>query len=336
MNDLTDITEVAHMGLPHDPAFKPFVQHPTFIRHLLQVFPMRFLEEGRIAGLRSVRSGRVGAMLARRRADAVWEARMLNGELVYLIVECQSYVDPAMPGRMLQFGGMVVLDLIEAPSPVHGYGKRRYPRVVGLVVYSGKGAWSAPLDAAEGMGVHEAADRRAVPTFEYRVVDLRRMMLPGGRGNVAVLLQRMQLCDSPEELREAAQPLRRLGEVEGIEKVERLARGYALWTTEVLLPVMGVDEVEVSGNLEEVLGLLEGWGMNWAERIEEKGLEKGRLIGLREILVIIAKGRIGESQAQSMSKLLEQVSDPQRLLEIGDRLDEGISGEALLARLGHG
>ena len=62
MNDFTDITEVAHMGLPHDPAFKPFVQHPTFIRHLLQVFPMRFLEEGQIAGLRSVRSGRVGAV----------------------------------------------------------------------------------------------------------------------------------------------------------------------------------------------------------------------------------------------------------------------------------
>ena len=312
------------------------MQHPTFIRHLLQVFPARCLEEGQIAGLRGVRSGRVGAMLARRRADAVWEARMLNGELVYLIVECQSYVDPAMPGRMLQFGGMVVLDLIEAPPPVHGYGKRRYPRVAGLVVYSGKGAWSAPLDAAEGMGVSAAADRRAVPTFEYRVVDLRRMMLPGGWGNVAVLPQRMQLCDSPEELREAAQPLQMLGEVKGIEKVEWLARGFALWTTKLLLPAMGVDEVGASGNPEEVLDLLESRGMTWAERIKAKGIEEGRLIGLREILVIIAKGRIGESQAQSMSKLLEQVSDPQRLLEIGDRLDEGISGEALLARLGHG
>ncbi len=94
-----------------------------------------------------------------------------------------------------------------------------------------------------------------------------------------------------------------------------------------------MDEVEVSGNLEEVLGLLEGWGMNWAERIEEKGLEKGRLIGLREMLVIVAKGRIGESRAQSLSKLLEPVSDPQRLIEVGTWLNDGLSGEALLARL---
>ena len=117
MDNFEDITEVAHMGLPHDPAFKFFVQHPTFIRHSPQVFPMRFLEEGQIAGLRSVRSVRVGAMLKRRRADAVWEAWMLNGELVYLIVECQSYVDPAMPGRRLQFGGMVVFNLIETLPP---------------------------------------------------------------------------------------------------------------------------------------------------------------------------------------------------------------------------
>ena len=111
-----------------------------------------------------------------------------------------------------------------------------------------------------------------------------------------------------------------------------LARDFALRTTEALPPAMGVDEVEVSANLEEVLDLLESRRMNWAERTERKG----RLKGLREMLVIIAKGRIGESRAQWLSKLLEQVSDPQRLLGIGDWLEEGISGEALLARLVHG
>ena len=315
------------MGLPHDPAFKLFVQHPTFIRHLLQVFPMPFLEEGRIVGLRSVRSGRVGAMLDRRRADAVWE----GGELVYLIVECQSYVDLAMPGRMLHFGGIVVLDLIETPPVTQEYSQRRYPRVVGLVVYSGERQWSAPLDAAEGMRVERAAERRAVPTFEYRVVDLRRMLLPGDRGNVAVRLQRMQLSESPEALREAALPLRGLSEVEGIVRVGRLARAFALWTTEVLLPGLGVDEVEVSANLEEVLDLLESREMTWAEKMREQG----RLKGLREMLVTFAERRIGDSTAQSLSKLLEPITDPQRLIEVGIWLGDGISGEALLARLRH-
>ena len=97
---------------------------------------------------------------------------------------------------------------------------------------------------------------------------------------------------------------------------------------------MGVDDVEVSGGLEGVLDLLESRGMNWAERMCEEGREQGRLIGRREMLMEKAKNRIGESMAQSLAKLLEPVSDPERILEIGDWLDEGIGGEALLARLG--
>ena len=228
-----------------------------------------------------------------------------------------------------------MLDLIETPNVAHGYSQRRYPRVVGLAVYSGEREWSALLDAAEGMGVGRAAERRAVPTFEYRVVDLRRIPLPGGKGNLAVRLQRMQVSESLEALREAALPLRGLGDVEGVVRVRRLARAFALWTTEVLLPGLGVEQVEVSANLEEVLDLLESQGMNWAEKMREQGRRQGRLTGLRELLVVLAERRSGKSTAQSLSKLLETVTDPQRLIEVGIWLDDGMSGDALLARLRH-
>ena len=79
------------------------------------------------------------------------------------------------------------------------------------------------------------------------------------------------------------------------------------------------------------MDLLESQGMNWAEKMREQG----RLRGLREMLVVLAERRIGDSTSQSLSELLEPITDPQRLIEVGIWLGDGISGEALLARLRH-
>ena len=87
--------------------------------------------------------------------------------------------------------------------------------------------------------------------------------------------------------------------------------------------------VEVGDNLEEVWDLLESWGMTWADKMREQG----RLEGLRQMLVVLAERRSGKSTAKSLSKLLEPITDPQRLIEVGIWLGDGISGEALLARL---
>ena len=338
---VTDTTDVAHLGLPRDPAFKLFAQNPTFIRHLLRVFPIRFLDECDIVKLRRGQASHVGPELERRRADALWEAEMKDGELVYLIVECQSYVAYDMHTRMLHFGARVLHDLSGAPPTKWGYTTEYNPRVVGLVVYSGEREWNAPLDTAESMRVKKPEDRRRVRTFEYDVLDLRRVQLPGVEGNLAVLLQRLYLCATPGQLHEAAEPLRGLEEWQEIESAEDLGRAFARWISGVLLPAMGVEGVSRSDRLIEVLGLLEDGGMNWAEEIRtnaheqgleqgheqgleqglerglKRGLERGRLKGLREMLARDAERRLGEPMTDSLAELLESVSDPQQLFETG-------------------
>ncbi len=338
---VTDTTDVAHIGLPRDPAFERFVQNPTFIGHFLRMFPIRFLDECDIVKFGRGQASRVGPEFERRRADALWEAEMKDGELVYLIVECQSYVACDMHTRMPHFGGIVLHDLSGAPPTKWGYTTKYNPRVIGLVVCSGEREWNAPLDTAESMRVKKPEDRRRVPTFEHDVLDLRRVPLPGVEGNLAVLLQRLYLCSTPGQLHEAADPLRGLEERQAIESAEDLGRALARWISWVLLHTMGVKGVSRSDRPIEVLGLLEDGGMNWADEIRtnaleqglERGTERGRPNGLREMLARDAGRRLGEPMTESLAELVESVSDPQQLFEISDWLACGMSGKDLLTRL---
>ena len=328
MTRFPEPTGIAELRLPHDASFKLFVRHPTFIRHLLRAFPVSSVKEEDIVELRGVPSSFVGADLEQRRVDSVWVLEMRDGELVYLLVECQSHVDHTMHWRMFHATGILGLSLSRNPPRGRGYTAMRSPRIRGLVVYSGAQEWNVPLDTAEAVGISDSGDQSGEPSCCYQLLDLRRVELPAEEGNVAVLLQRLQVCDSPDGLHTAAGPLRELA---GREGDSRLATAFASWVSGVLLPAMGVEGAIQTDRLEEVLDMLAKERMNWAERMREEG----RLDGQRELLVGIAGARFGPSMTQTLATLLESVSDPQRLKQVGEWLTAGMSGDALLARLGH-
>ena len=150
----------------------------------------------------------------------------------------------------------------------------------------------------------------------------RRCPDPGGNENLAVVLVRLQRCESPDELRAAAQPLTKWT---GSAEHAWLAGAFAAWISKVLIPGLGVTDATQSDNLKEVLDMLEAESMTWADRMRAKGE--------RKLILRQARIRFGEQLADRLSGLLDGVADTDRLEEIGEWLLVCDSGDTLLARL---
>ncbi len=170
--------------------------------------------------------------------------------------------------------------------------------------------------------------------MECPVLDLRRCNDPGGEQTLAVLLGRLQRCESPEAILAAPQPVK---DWAGSEQGNAgLAGAFAAWISRVLVPDLGVLDATRSDKLEEVLEMLETESMTWADRMRAEGRREGRqeaLAGERRLLLRQARIRFGEALAGSLAALLEGIADANRLEEIGEWLLVCDSGDALLARL---
>ncbi len=330
------------MRIPHDPAFKRFVLNLTFIRHLLRAHPLAGIDEAEVVAIEDASANFVDPRLAQRLPDAVWRLRMADGTITFLLVECQSEVDPSMPFRMLNAVSALYLALSQAPPPQSEYSAAAVPRIKHLTIYSGKRPWSAAGEVGQAITVRCAEAERDIPRMQCPVLDLRRWPDPGGEGNIAVLLGRLQRCESPEALLAAAEPLKQW---HGSESHASLAGAFAAWISHVRVPELGVLDAVKSDIIEDVLDMLETESVTWADRIRDEGRREGRdegrregrdegLAGERKLLLRQAQIRFGEALAGSLAALLDGIADADRLEQVGEWLLVCDSGDALLARLG--
>ena len=327
------------MRLPHDAAFKRFVLNLTFVRHLLHAFPLAGVDAAEVVAIEDASANLVGPRLGQRLPDAVWRLTLQDGTITFLLLECQSEVDPSMPFRMLNAVSTLYLALSQSPPQKPEYSAGSVPRVKHLTIYSGQRPWSAAGEVGEAITVRCAEGERDIPRMECPVLDLRRWPDPGGGGgNIAVLLGRLQRCESPEELLAAAEPLKKWY---GSESDAGLAGAFAAWISHVRIPELGVTGAVKSDILRDVLDMLETESVTWADRIRDEGRREGRrqgrdegLAGERKLLLRQAQIRFGEALAGSLAALLEGIADADRLEQVGEWLLVCDSGDALLARLG--
>jgi len=208
---------------------------------------------------------------------------------------------------------------------------RWVPRVKHLIIYSGKRPWTAAGEVGQAIRVRSLEEERDIPRMECPLLELWRCPDPGGEENLAVLLGRLQRCDSPAALRAAAEPLKKWPKT---ESQGALGRAFAAWVSEVLIPDLGVPDAAKSYDLKEVLDMLETESLTWADRVRAEGRDEGRREGERKLLLRQARIRFGEALARSLAVRLEGIADVDRLEEIGEWLLVCESGDALLSRLG--
>ena len=319
---------VIEMRVPRDSSFKLFVLNQTFIRHLLQAYPLTGIDLSEVVAIDATSPNFVGPYMRQRVADAVWRLTLANGELVYLLVECQDKVDPTMPFRMLHAVSTLYFALSNNPPKEFGYSASAVPRIKHLTIYSGKRRWTPAGEVGAAISVRSADAEKDIPRMECPLLDLRRCPDPGGNENLAVLLGRLQRCDSPEALRAAAAPLRGWSRNAAYAL---LAGAFASWISEVLIPDLGVPDAMKSDNLDEVLDMLEDETLTWADRMRDEGRHEGRLAGERKLLLRQARIRFGESVAGSLAAALERIADTDHLEKVGEWLLICDSGDALLA-----
>ena len=100
-DSLATVMSVIEMRVARDAAFKRFVLHRTFIRHLLDAYRLPGLNPALVEQVEEAAANLVGPDLPQRLTDAVWRLRLSDDQTAHLLVECQSQSDPSMPYRML-------------------------------------------------------------------------------------------------------------------------------------------------------------------------------------------------------------------------------------------
>lgn len=194
---------IAELRLPRDSAFKRFVHNATFVRDLLRAHPFQGLDAERIERIEEGTANLIGPDLSQRLVDSAWRLTMQDGELVYLLLECQSEPDATMPLGMLHAIATPYLSM--SRDPPTGYTATQLPGVWHLTVYSGRPRWTTTGEVAELI----AAGTGDVPRMACPVLELRRWKEPGWEGNLAVLLALLQRCMDPEALCRLGAPLLR-------------------------------------------------------------------------------------------------------------------------------
>ncbi len=136
------------MAMPVDASIKRFMRNRRLLLHLLRLFPVRSISVDQIEDLGQDCTNLIGPKVDQRELDSLWWLQMKDGELVFLIIECQSRPDTSMHWRMFHATGILGLRLSQSPPRHLGYTSTCNPLLRGLVVYSGRRAWKVPLDTA--------------------------------------------------------------------------------------------------------------------------------------------------------------------------------------------
>jgi hypothetical protein len=288
--------------------------------------------------LELVASSHISDDLRTRDDDLIWRVRRADGWLyIYLLLEFQSQVDPYMAVRIMAYVALLYQGLIHSgqltPSGT-------LPPVVPLVLYNGRGRWSAAQNIETLVEPIPGALATYRPHLAYLLIDEGRyteeQLAP--LRNVAAALFRLENSHTPTDVQRVLATL-----VAWLDDPAHagLRRAFTVWLRRVLLPArlpeVVIPEVQ---DLVEVHTMLAERVIEWTQQWKEEGLREGRREGLqqglaaeRALLVRQARRRFGATCAEALGPLLEACAETEALAEVGEWIVTYDSGEALLARV---
>ena len=327
----------------HDAAYKDLFSHPRMVEDLLRGFAApEWSDALDFTTLEKLPAEYVSDDLRRRHGDLVWRLRFRETWLYLLVMlEFQSSTDPYMAVRILVYTGLLYQDLIRrgALGP-----DERLPPVLPVVLYNGRRRWTAPVEVADLIAPVGEALARFQPSQRYFLLDqgscgeddLPRRNLVSA---LVALENSRSAAELPELLEVLSDWLRGPGE-------DELRRAFVEWVRRVLprgrfagAALPGVQDLE-GGEM-----MLAERAKEWTEQLlregREQGLERGLEQGLergraeeRALLCRLAARKFDAETAERLSGLLDCLTDPERLAEVGDWIIECGTGADLLDRTG--
>ena len=314
---------------------------PTMVRALLRLLPKALTAELDPRTLRRLPTTHVGPGLRQRHADMPWRiaCRPAAGRPpwphVLLTLEFQATVDRHMVLRVETYTALLRQDLLREGR--FAGPNRELPRILPVVVYTGRERWNAPL----GVRALTAPGPEALASLqpEATCVLLDGPALPDEdvRRNLAAALITVQSCAEasrmPERVAGLLGLLRRTGDAalgkalrDGLRRMLETRFGGELprrWMEEPMTLEHRMDE----------------WEQEWFRQGREEGIRYGREEGRAEeraLLLRLTARRFGADTAEALGRLLEGVVDADRLSEVGEMIVDCRTGGELLDRAGHG
>ena len=323
----------------HDAAYKDLFSHPRMVEDLLRGFAApEWSDALDFTTLEKLPAEYVSDDLRRRHGDLVWRLRFQETWLYLLVMlEFQSSTDPYMAVRILVYIGLLYQDLIRrgALGP-----DERLPPVLPVVLYNGRRRWTAPVEVADLIAPVGEALARFQPSQRYFLLDqgscgeddLPRRNLVSA---LVALENSRSAAELPELLEALSDWLRGPGE-------DELRRAFVEWVGRVLprgrftgTALPGVQDLEGGG------AMLAERAKEWTEQLLREGREQGLEQGLergraeeRALLCRLAARKFDAETAERLSGLLDRLTDPERLAEVGDWIIECGTGADLLDRTG--
>ena len=349
---------------------------PTMVRALLRLLPNALTAELDPRTLRRLPTTHVGPGLRQRHADMPWRiaCRPAAGEPphppVLLTLEFQATVDRHMALRVETYTALLRQDLLREGRRLAGP-NRELPRVLPVVVHTGRERWNAPLGVRALTAPGPEALAPLQPEAACVLLDGPALADDDVRRNLAAALIAVQSCVEasrmPERVAGLLGLLRRTGDAElgkalrdGLRRMLETRFGGELprrWMEEPMTLEHRMDEWEQEwfrqGREEgraEVLQALQArqLGANGADveepmtlehrmdEWEQKWFRQGREEGRAEERALLrrqAARRFGAGTAEALAGLLEGVDDANRLAEIGEMIVDCGTGSELLARV---
>ena len=337
---------------------------PTMVRALLRLLPAALTAELDPRTLRRLPTAHVGSGLRQRHADMPWRiaCRRRTGEPprphVLLTLEFQATVDRHMALRVEAYTALLRQDLLREGRRLAGP-NRELPRVLPVVVYTGRERWRAPLNVRALTAPGPEALAPLQPEAACVLLDGPALPDDDIRRNLAAALIAVQSCAEasrmPERVAGLLGLLRRTGDAElgkalrdGLRRMLETRFGGEWprrWMEEPMTLEHRMDEWEQEwfrqGREEGVRwGREEGIRQGIRQGVRQ-GREEGREEGRAEeraLLLRLTARRFGAGTAEALAGLLEGVDDADRLAEVGEMIvDCGTGGELLdRARQGPG
>ena len=334
-----------------DAAYKRLFSRPGMVRDLLRGFAARDWSETLDFGsLTPLPASYVSRDLQQRHGDLVWRVRFGGERWLYLVLllEFQSGVDRAMAVRMLTYSGLLYQRLV-AEGVLRERGE--LPPVLPVVIYNGRSPWTAPADVSELIAAGGPALARYQPSQQYFLLDEGRV--DGGSLPAGNLVSALIALETNRDRARLPALLDTLIGLLGAQDDEELTDAFSAWAAQVLLPrrLRGTSSAPLP-RLEEVRTMLaetvREWTEQWVEQGIEKGIEQGIEKGIeqgiekgieqgraeeRALLCRLAARKFEAAAGERLAAALADVTDADRLAQVGEWIIECGTAAELFARL---
>ena len=328
---------------------------PTMVRALLRLLPRALTAELDLRTLQRLPTAHVGPGLRQRQADMPWRiaCRRRAGHPprppVLLTLEFQATVDRHMALRVEIYTALLRQDLLREGHLVGP--NQELPRVLPVVVHTGRERWSAPLSVQALTAPGPEAITPLQPDAACVLLDGPALPDDDACRNLAAALIAVQSCAEagrmPERVAGLLGLLRRSGDEALGEALREAVRGMLERRFGGELPRRWMEEPAM---LEH---RMDEWEQEWFRQGREEGVRRGREEGIRRgreegirygreagraeeraLLRRLAARRFGADTAEALGRLLEGVDDADRLAEIGEMVVDCRTGGELLDRAG--